>query len=135
LVVEGALESNLPWGLIFIGMGIAAIVEMFRVPSLPFAVGVYLPFATMATVFVGGCVRWLTQRAKRNEHPGILFGSGLIAGDAFVAIALALMLGFVTDSPPELMHMAGGFLGAILTSPLFAVGVFSILVWWLLKSK
>jgi putative OPT family oligopeptide transporter len=134
LVVEGALDRNLPWGLILIGMGIGAVVELFRVPSLPFAVGVYLPFATMCTVFVGGCTRFLVLRRKRSDHPGILFGSGLIAGDAFVAIALALLIGFITDQAPELMHMAGPLSG-FFSSPLFAMCVFGGLVWWLFKSK
>jgi putative OPT family oligopeptide transporter len=50
LVIEGVLESSLPWGLVGIGVGIALLCELFRIPSLPFAVGVYLPVTTMVPV-------------------------------------------------------------------------------------
>jgi putative OPT family oligopeptide transporter len=54
LVIDGVLEQNLPWGLVAIGAGIAIVAELFRIPSLPFAVGVYLPVSTMTPIFFGG---------------------------------------------------------------------------------
>ena len=62
LVISGVIDQNLPWTLILIGVGIAVLAALLRLPSLPFAVGVYLPLSTMAAVFLGGMLRWwLTQ--------------------------------------------------------------------------
>ena len=52
LVIEGVFDNALPWILVGIGVVIAIVAELFRIPSLPFAVGVYLPVATMMTVFL-----------------------------------------------------------------------------------
>ncbi|MDX1380494.1 MAG: oligopeptide transporter, OPT family, partial [Xanthomonadales bacterium] len=57
LVVDGVLDQNLPWGLVGIGVAIAIVAELFRIPSLPFAVGVYLPVSTMTPIFFGGMLR------------------------------------------------------------------------------
>jgi len=43
---------------------------MAGVPSLPFAVGVYLPLASSAPIFVGGMVRWIVDR-RRNRLGGV----------------------------------------------------------------
>src|SRR5690606_36448312 len=69
LVIDGVLDQSLPWGLVGIGVGIALACEVFRIPSLPFAVGVYLPVATMTPVFLGGMLRWwLARRAATEEE-------------------------------------------------------------------
>ena len=62
LVIDGVLDQNLPWALILIGVGIAAVASLFKIPVLAFAVGVYLPLSTMAAVFLGGLMRWLLTR-------------------------------------------------------------------------
>lgn len=88
-IVEGIFEGNLPWTLIFIGMFVAIVVELLGAPSLPFAVGLYLPFGMSAAVFSGGLVRWLTEKklGKRQAGLGILAASGLIAGEALIGLA------------------------------------------------
>ena len=69
VVIEGVLDQSLPWVLVGIGVVIALVVEAFRIPSLPFAVGVYLPVATMVPVFLGGMVRrWMERRAATEEE-------------------------------------------------------------------
>jgi uncharacterized oligopeptide transporter (OPT) family protein len=89
------LDQNLPWNLILIGVGIAAVAAMFRVPVLPFAVGVYLPLYTMSAVFCGGFLRWLLTRnvseeeAERRREQGVLVGSGLVGGEGLTGVALA----------------------------------------------
>ena len=94
LVVDGVLDQNLPWNLILIGVGIAAVAAMFRVPVLPFAVGVYLPLYTMSAVFCGGFLRWLLTRnvseeeAERRREQGVLVGSGLVGGEGLTGVAL-----------------------------------------------
>jgi uncharacterized oligopeptide transporter (OPT) family protein len=96
MVVDGILTQKLPWGLILIGAFLAIAVEVLGIPSLPVAVGVYLPISTSATMFMGGVVRWLVEHrmtsaqraAEGDSGPGVLFGSGLIAGGAILGIVI-----------------------------------------------
>lgn len=98
LVVDGILTQKLPWGLILIGAFLAIAMELVGIPSLPVAVGVYLPISTSAAMFMGGIVRWLVDRrmsplerqsADADSGPGVLFSSGLIAGGAIMGVLLA----------------------------------------------
>jgi putative OPT family oligopeptide transporter len=100
LVVDGILTQKLPWGLILIGGFLAIAIEILGIPSLPVAVGVYLPISTSATMFMGGVVRWLGERrlsadertgAKADSGPGVLFSSGLIAGGAIMGVAISAL--------------------------------------------
>ncbi|MDX1501960.1 MAG: oligopeptide transporter, OPT family [Thermoanaerobaculia bacterium] len=99
LVIDGVLDQNLPWGLIAIGVGIAAVAALLKVPVLAFAVGVYLPLETMAAVFLGGLTRWALTRgreeaeAERRRERGVLFGSGLVGGGGLTGVLLALWVG------------------------------------------
>ncbi|MCG8461855.1 MAG: OPT/YSL family transporter, partial [Holophagales bacterium] len=99
LVIDGVLDQNLPWPLIAIGVGIALVVAVFKVPVLAFAVGVYLPLYTMAAVFVGGLIRWLVTRqvpkeeSERRREQGVLFGSGLVGGGGLTGVLLATWVG------------------------------------------
>ena len=96
LVVDGVLDANLPWMLILIGAALAAVVSLFRLPVLAFAVGVYLPLSTMAAVFVGGLVRWLLARkqdedeAEHRREQGVLLGSGMVGGEGLTGVLLAI---------------------------------------------
>ncbi len=103
LVVDGILTQKLPWGLILIGAFLAVALEVLGIPSLPVAVGVYLPIATSATMFIGGSIRWLVERRRSaaaqptlvgddaDSGPGVLFSSGLIAGGAIMGVVLAAL--------------------------------------------
>jgi len=99
LVVDGVLDQNLPWALIFIGTGIGIAAALLKIPVLPFAVGVYLPLATMGAVFVGGLTRHLLARGRSKEEAesrrerGVLFGSGLVGGGGLTGVLLALAVG------------------------------------------
>jgi putative OPT family oligopeptide transporter len=99
LVIDGVLDQNLPWAMIFIGVGIGLAASLFRIPVLAFAVGVYLPLSTMGAVFLGGLTRWfLTRRqeegeAERRREEGVLFGSGLVGGGGLTGVLLALWVG------------------------------------------
>ena len=96
LVIDGVLDQNLPWSLLFIGAALAALVALARLPSLAFAVGLYLPLYTMAPVFLGGLLRHLLTRkqtedeAERRRERGILVGSGLVGGAGLTGVLLAL---------------------------------------------
>jgi len=115
LVIDGVLDQSLPWGLILIGVGIAAVAALFRIPTLAFAVGVYLPLSTMGAVFFGGLLRWYLGRnqdpetRERRREKGVLFGSGLVGGGGLTGVVLAVWVvaarggrpiaGFAPDIP------------------------------------
>ena len=97
MIIEGVMEDSLPWALVFIGVFIAVFVEILGVPVLPFAIGVYLPIHLSACIMVGGFIRLFFERLRCDEEKkkniasdGILFCSGMIAGEGIVGILLAL---------------------------------------------
>ena len=99
MVVDGIMNGNLPWNLIFIGMGLSLVVELLRVGSLPFAVGLYLPIHLSAAIMFGGIIRSLVGRNTKNESElkekherGILLASGYIAGEALLGVIIALLV-------------------------------------------
>jgi putative OPT family oligopeptide transporter len=98
LVVEGVMDRNLPWMFVFTGMGLAAIVEFMKIPSLPFALGLYLPVSLSVPIMVGGFLRGMLERSrsgnnvKEARERGVLFGSGLVAGDATIGVLIALFV-------------------------------------------
>jgi putative OPT family oligopeptide transporter len=105
-VIKGLLSQNLPWGLVLVGMGIAAVMELAGVRSLPFAVGAYLPLSTSTPIFAGGLVKFIVDKIKNSKEdesdigPGALFSSGLIAGGSLTGILIAILIGtpFGTDA-------------------------------------
>jgi uncharacterized oligopeptide transporter (OPT) family protein len=111
-IIKGILDRQLPWGLVLFGVMIAVVLEMANVPSLAFAVGVYLPLSSSSPIFIGGLVRWLVDAARRKElaahalteeqlaaegdrSPGVLLASGYIAGGAIAGIVIAFMAGLL----------------------------------------
>ncbi len=106
LVIGGVLQSELPWSLVAIGVGITLAAEIARIPSLPFAVGVYLPVTTMVPVFFGGALRWFMERGGRTPESktsrrenGVLFGSGLVGGEGLLGVLVAGIV-FFRNYPP-----------------------------------
>jgi uncharacterized oligopeptide transporter (OPT) family protein len=97
LIIDGILNQKLPWSLVLIGALLAISLELCMVPSLPFAVGIYLPLQTSFPIFCGGMVRWLVDRlnpvkAEESESsPGVLLSSGYIAGGAIVGVIAAFL--------------------------------------------
>ncbi|MFN2508965.1 MAG: OPT family oligopeptide transporter, partial [Chthoniobacterales bacterium] len=65
-IIKGILSRELPWGLVLLGVMIAIVLEMSGIPSLAFAVGVYLPLSSSSPIFVGGMIRWLVDRYLRR---------------------------------------------------------------------
>ena len=102
LVVEGVMGGTLPWGLVLAGVGIAIVIEFLGLPVLPVAIGLYLPIYLSAPIFVGGMIRYffdkkakssdeaVAAKAKDAADKGILYSSGLIAGEGLVGILLAI---------------------------------------------
>lgn len=97
MITEGVMNGNLPWSLVFIGVFIGIVIEILGIPILPVAIGLYLPLELSATIMVGGAARWFvdkrsSEKEKKNEASGgILFCSGLIAGEGLVGILLAIL--------------------------------------------
>ncbi|MCF6461813.1 OPT/YSL family transporter, partial [Clostridium sp. Cult1] len=98
LVIEGVMSGNLPWALIFTGIGIGIVVELLGIQILPFAVGLYLPIHLSTPIMVGGVIRGILDKRKEDENilrekteGGVLFASGLIAGEGLIGILLAVM--------------------------------------------
>ena len=94
MIVEGVMEGNLAWGLVLVGVFIAIVVEVIGIPVLPFAIGVYLPVHLNACIMVGGLIRLAVDKIRKDErvtNDGILFCSGMIAGEGLVGIILAIL--------------------------------------------
>ena len=99
MIVEGVMGGNLPWNLVFTGVFIAIVVEILGIPVLPFAIGLYLPIYLSVPMMLGGALRWyLEKRAYGSEkakndsvQSGVLYSSGLIAGEGIVGILLAVL--------------------------------------------
>lgn len=107
-IIKGILSRELPWGLVLLGVMIAIVLELSGVPSLAFAVGVYLPISTSMPIFIGGAVRWLVDKylrkkpenqklseeemmAETDKSPGVLLASGYIAGATLAGVFYAFM--------------------------------------------
>jgi len=107
-IIKGILSRELPWGLVLLGVMITIVLELSGVPSLAFAVGVYLPISTSAPIFVGGAVRWLVDKylrkkpenlnlteeqmaAETDKSPGVLLASGYIAGATLAGVIFAFL--------------------------------------------
>jgi len=137
MIIEGVMDANLPWTLVFIGVFTAIIVEILGIPVLPFAIGVYLPVQLNACIMVGGIVRLVFDKMKKEEKDkekiisdGILFCSGMIAGEGLVGILLALLAVAGVDKVIDI----SGYLN--LTTPWAEIGslvVFALVILSLLK--
>ncbi len=137
MIVEGVMDANLPWNLVFIGVFIAVVVEIVGIPVLPFAIGVYLPVQLNACIMVGGLVRFFVDRLKRDEkektaivNNGILFCSGMIAGEGIVGIILAVLAIFGFD---RLIDLSGRLNLPAAVSNIGSVVVFALVIASVLK--
>src|SRR5215813_5392454 len=107
-IIKGILSGELPWGLVLLGVMMSIVLELSGIPSLAFAVGMYLPLSTSSPIFVGGMVRWgvdkylrkkpenlaLTEEemaAKTDQSPGVLLASGYIAGATLAGVIYSFL--------------------------------------------
>ncbi len=122
MLVEGVMNGNLPWGLIFIGIFIAIAVEILRIPVLPVAIGLYLPLELSTCIMLGGLIRLFLEKRKLSEEDkkrklnnGILFSSGMIAGEGLVGIFLAILAVLSVEQSIDLSQMVNtGIIGGSL---------------------
>ncbi len=137
MIIEGVMDANLPWTLVFIGVFTAIIVEILGIPVLPFAIGVYLPVQLNACIMVGGIVRLVFDKMKKEEKEkekiisdGILFCSGMIAGEGLVGILLALLAVAGVD---KMLDISGLLNLATPWAEIASLVVFALVVLSLLK--
>ena len=114
MITEGVMNAQLPWNLVFIGAFIAIAAELIGIPVLPFAIGSYLPVQLSACIFIGGVVRFFAEKARADEktkaaavNRGVLFSSGMIAGEGLIGILLALAAVFGIDSYLDISEYIG----------------------------
>jgi hypothetical protein len=146
-IIKGILSRQLPWGLVLLGVMIAFVLEMSLLPSLAFAVGVYLPLSSSSPIFIGGLVRWLVDRYLRKKYraarlseeqlvaegdksSGVLLASGYIAGGAIAGILIAFMEGLADSNPtavgfPHWLAVFKAWVGRLAAANPFAEGALS----------
>jgi putative OPT family oligopeptide transporter len=124
-IIKGILGGELPWGLVLLGVMIAIVLELSGIPSLAFAVGVYLPLSSSSPILAGGLVRWAVDKwiarkhagrkltseqlvAEGDKSPGVLMASGYIAGGAIAGIVIAFLAGapFMSGFNESIEHWA-----------------------------
>ena len=95
MITEGVMNGNLPWPLVLIGIFAAIVVALLGIPVLPVAIGLYLPLEFSETIMIGGVIRWIVDKKSADKNGeasgGVLFCSGLIAGEGLVGILLAIL--------------------------------------------
>jgi putative OPT family oligopeptide transporter len=137
-IIKGILNRELPWGLVLLGVMIALVLEMSGIPSLAFAVGVYLPLSSSSPIFIGGMIRYLADLHVRKKYktmnltedqlvaegdksPGVLMASGYIAGGAIAGIIIAFIQGV-----PFMAKYDTAFTRKAASNPFFTEGIWSV---------
>jgi len=135
-VIEGVLGGDLPWGLVLIGGSFAIVAEIIGIPSLPFAVGIYLPLSTMTPIYVGGLIRhYILKKSDKDEkikqskkEKGILLGSGFIAGEGLAGVLIAIYAYIAKAKPKGIGLVWPGNLGDFISLAAF-VALVSYLIY------
>lgn len=137
MIIEGVMDSNLPWGLVFVGVCLALVIELLGIPALPFAIGVYLPVQLNACIMVGGIIRLIFDKMKKEEKEkeaiitdGILYCSGMIAGEGLVGILLAVFAVIGIDGVLDISGVLGLSTGV---ANVLSLVVFALMILCLLK--
>lgn len=127
LVTEGVMDGNLPWAFVFLGVFITIAAEIVRIPSLAVAIGIYLPLELTAPIMIGGVIRHAIESrnkdsAKENSS-GVLFSSGLIAGEGIIGIILALITVLGLDGAIDLSSANTGTVGGVVVLALIIAAI------------
>jgi uncharacterized oligopeptide transporter (OPT) family protein len=128
-IVEGVLAGSLPWELVGTGAGVALGAMLCGVSGLAFAIGVYLPLASMLTIYVGGCLRAAVERGREGQEKegtdaGVLAASGLVAGEGLAGIAIAFLAwrGWIPKSREAVVAgLPGELLGLLVVAAIGAL--------------
>ena len=134
-------KFSLPWALVFTGVFIAIAVEIIGIPVLPFAIGIYLPVQLNACIMVGGIVRLAFEKMKNKEkkdavvNDGILFCSGMIAGEGLVGILLAFLAVFGVGEIIDLSRFVPATVSNIGGLMMFGIIILTLLKFTLWKKR
>ena len=141
-IVEGVMQGNLPWALVFIGVFIALVIEILGISVLPVAIGLYLPLELSATIMIGGLIRHFVDKKSKDKDKdneasgGILFCSGLIAGEGLVGILLAIFAVVGLADPIDLSgSISLGTIGSIVLMVIMVLLILKNAVWTKSKEK
>lgn len=133
-IIQGVLSRDLPWGFIFVGGALAVMVQLCGVSGLAWAVGAYLPISTTFPIFVGGTMRWLSDRIRGKAEDsevssGMLFATGLVAGGSIAGLLIVLIVQLTTMGGISLTHFGESIQAALgdSLSTIVALGAFSVL--------
>lgn len=143
MVIEGVMDANLPWGLVFVGAFFALVIEILKIPAMPVAIGLYLPIHLSAGLMVGGLVRLFLEKKKfRNEadrekviSSGVIYSSGMIAGEGLVGILLAALaiIPIGQSTLGEVIDISGSFsigqIGALVAFALLILSILKFSLW------
>jgi putative OPT family oligopeptide transporter len=130
--IEGLMSGSLPRDLVLSGAGLAVGAMLMGVNGLGFAIGVYLPLAAMAPIFVGGVARRIADGWSRKAEedaeggPGVLAASGLVAGEGLAGLAVAVLVGGFGYARPKVPVLEGG--AGSLAALVLVVGLCAFLV-------
>ena len=129
MIVEGVMSGDLPWALIFIGAFITIVIELLGIPSLAVAIGLYLPLELSSTIMVGGIIRAIVDKKSGSKEgdagKGVLFCSGMIAGEGIVGILLAILAVIGVDVAIDLSGVVNtGLIGGVVLFALMAFCVY-----------
>ena len=133
MIIEGVMHGNLPWALVFMGVFIAIFIEILGIPILPVAIGLYLPLELSVPIMAGGILRYFIDRKKKSDNnnqessSGVLFCSGLIAGEGLIGIILAILAVVGADKAIDLS-------GKINTGTIGGVVLFIVMMLCIAKS-
>ncbi len=134
MIVEGVMDGNLSWPLIFVGIFLAIVVEILQIPVLPVAIGLYLPLELSTPIMIGGIIKHFADKGKTEEESesgsGILFCSGMIAGEGLMGIILAILAVLNVDKIIDLSTkldtgIVGGIILLIVITACIAKSAFS----------
>ena len=141
-IVECVMQGNLPWALVFIGVFIALVIEILGISVLPVAIGLYLPLELSATIMIGGLIRHFVDKKSKDKDKdneasgGILFCSGLIAGEGLVGILLAIFAVVGLADPIDLSgSISLGTIGSIVLMVIMVLLILKNAVWTKSKEK
>ena len=144
MVVEGVMGGNLPWNLVLAGAFVAIVIEVLGIPVLPFAIGLYLPIHLSTPIMAGGLIRLYIEKKKfKNEESrkksidsGILYTSGLIAGEGLIGILLAVFAVITIGDKTlgEIINLPGygitiGNIGGLVFFALLLLSILKFTIW------
>lgn len=130
MIVEGVMNGNLPWMLVFIGVFIAVVIEILGIPVLPVAIGLYLPLEMSVPIMIGGLIKHFISKKESKEEAeneaggGVLFCSGLIAGEGIIGIVLAILAVLGVDSAINFSESLNlGIIGGLVVLAILIFGI------------